>query len=67
MKSFKAPVLFISSLKDEIVPFQQMAALFTACNAPRKSKHVIEDGDHNQAWVRDPVGYFSAIQKVLDE
>lgn len=62
------PILFLSGLKDEIVPASMMKTLYETCPT-RKTFKTFPEGDHNST-VAEP-GYFDAIwqflmQEVLD-
>ncbi|CAD8085167.1 unnamed protein product [Paramecium sonneborni] len=62
------PIFFIYSMKDEIVPVQHMAALqSSAQRAEFIDKFVIEDGDHNTNWSREPEKYFNSIQNFINK
>ncbi|KIW17722.1 hypothetical protein PV08_04917 [Exophiala spinifera] len=56
------PVLFLSGLKDEIVPPTMMKSLYTACPTKKVWKE-FPNGDHNST-VAEP-GYFDAIWEFL--
>lgn len=57
------PILFLSGLKDEIVPPTMMRTLFEICRIKRKTWKDFENGDHNST-VAEP-GYFDAIWDFL--
>lgn len=64
------PILFLSGLKDEIVPPSMMKTLYDSCKIRRKTWKAFPQGDHNST-VAEP-GYFDAIwsflvQEVLSE
>lgn len=59
------PVLFLSGLKDEIVPPQHMSELFRICRSRRKVWRTLPNGDHNAA-VLEP-GYFDFIINFINE
>lgn len=64
------PILFLSGLKDEIVPPTMMRTLYDLCKIERKTWRTFKNGDHNST-VAEP-GYFEAIwqwmlKEVLDE
>jgi abhydrolase domain-containing protein 13 len=64
------PMLFLSGLKDEIVPAPMMKTLYNLCNVDRKVWKTFPNGHHNDT-VAEP-GYFDAIwaflvQDVLSE
>ena len=56
------PILFLSGLKDEIVPAHMMKTLYQSCPT-RKVFKSFPDGDHNST-VAEP-GYFDAIWQFL--
>ena len=57
------PILFLSGLKDEIVPPTMMKTLYEVCRVKRKTWKEFENGDHNST-VAEP-GYFDAIWDFL--
>jgi len=57
------PILFLSGLKDEIVPPTMMKTLHDICRVKRKTWKDFENGDHNST-VAEP-GYFDAIWDFL--
>jgi abhydrolase domain-containing protein 13 len=59
----KIPMLFLSGLKDEIVPAAMMRTLFEICSVETKIWRTFENGSHN-ATVAEP-GYFDAIWEFL--
>lgn len=64
------PVLFLSGLKDEIVPPSHMTHLFSVCRSPQKFWRPVPNGGHNDS-VAEP-GYFDYIhsfvmEEVLDD
>lgn len=59
----KIPILFLSGLKDEIVPASMMRTLYEICNVKTKVWRTFENGSHN-ATVAEP-GYFDAIWEFL--
>jgi fermentation-respiration switch protein FrsA (DUF1100 family) len=62
------PILFIMSLKDELVPVEHMLQLYEkAVNAEFKEKHDIPDGGHNDNWALDYREYFGAIRKFMQK
>ncbi|KAI9881778.1 MAG: hypothetical protein M1823_006511 [Watsoniomyces obsoletus] len=56
------PILFLSGLRDEIVPSHMMKTLYQSCPT-RKTFKTFPDGDHNST-VAEP-GYFDAIWQFL--
>ncbi|CAD8082735.1 unnamed protein product [Paramecium sonneborni] len=68
ISSITQPILFIYSMKDEIVPVQHMAALQNAAQkAQFINKFVIEDGDHNSNWSIEPEKYFNSILSFINK
>lgn len=59
------PILFLSGLKDEIVPPIMMRTLHDLCSLKRKSWQAFPNGDHNST-VSEP-SYFDAIWEFLSE
>ncbi|KAL1956103.1 hypothetical protein VTO42DRAFT_7622 [Malbranchea cinnamomea] len=60
------PVLFLSGLRDEIVPASHMRQLYHLCNAKSKVLRSFPHGQHNDT-VAEP-GYFEYIRSfVIDE
>jgi fermentation-respiration switch protein FrsA (DUF1100 family) len=59
----KIPILFLSGLKDEIVPAAMMQTLYDICKVETKIWRSFENGSHN-ATVAEP-GYFDAIWEFL--
>ncbi|KAL9113761.1 MAG: hypothetical protein Q9227_002206 [Pyrenula ochraceoflavens] len=59
------PILFLSGLKDEIVPPSQMRDLYSACKAKTKIWKSLPEGHHNDTVAEE--GYFDAIWKFLTE
>ena len=53
------PILFLSGLKDEIVPAPMMKTLYDVCKVERKVWKTFPNGNHNNT-VAEP-GYFDAI------
>ncbi|KAF2134285.1 alpha/beta-hydrolase [Dothidotthia symphoricarpi CBS 119687] len=60
----KVPILFLSGLKDEIVPPSHMSRLFQVCKATKVWKE-LPNGTHNDT-VAEP-GYFQHIGQFLSE
>jgi len=58
------PILFLSGLKDEIIPPSHMKRLFEVCAAPKVWKE-LPNGDHNSS-VAEP-HYFQYIEDFLRE
>ncbi|GAD96902.1 BEM46 family protein [Paecilomyces variotii No. 5] len=59
------PILFLSGLKDEIVPPSHMTQLFNLCQSSRKVWRALPNGQHNDS-VAEP-GYFDYIHSFLME
>ncbi|KAK2783588.1 hypothetical protein FQN53_009133 [Emmonsiellopsis sp. PD_33] len=57
------PILFLSGLKDEIVPPQHMAQLFSICKSTTKVWRTFPNGQHNDT-VAEP-GYFDHIHSFV--
>jgi hypothetical protein len=53
------PILFISGLKDEIVPPSHMRRLYEICQTPTKIWKPLPGGDHNSSVLE--AGYFEAV------
>lgn len=59
----RVPILFLSGLKDELVPPSHMRALYDASQAPTKVWTTFPNGSHNDT-VAEP-GYFEAIHNFI--
>ncbi|KAL4774249.1 Alpha/Beta hydrolase protein [Aspergillus nidulans var. acristatus] len=64
-KITKTPILFLSGLRDEIVPPSNMAQLFAICNSKRKVWRTLPNGAHNDS-VAEP-DYFEHIHSFVTE
>ncbi|KAL4968071.1 alpha/beta hydrolase [Aspergillus stella-maris] len=64
-KITKTPILFLSGLKDEIVPPSNMTQLYAICNSNRKVWRTLPNGQHNDS-VAEP-GYFEHIHSFVTE
>ncbi|KAB8210186.1 Alpha/beta hydrolase family protein [Aspergillus parasiticus SU-1] len=64
-KITKVPILFLSGLKDEIVPPSNMTQLFAICQSERKVWRTLPNGAHNDS-VAEP-GYFEHIHSFIKE
>ncbi|KAK9460411.1 Alpha/Beta hydrolase protein [Lipomyces oligophaga] len=53
------PILFLSGLKDEIVPPSQMQYLFDVCRSPNKILRQFASASHNETYMKD--GYWTSI------
>lgn len=61
-----APVLFLSGLRDELIPPAMMAALHSAClNSSDRSIHVVPDGTHNDTFMVGGAAYLQAIRDFI--
>jgi fermentation-respiration switch protein FrsA (DUF1100 family) len=61
----KVPILFLSGLKDELVPPSNMTQLFAVCQSERKIWRTLPNGGHNDS-VAEP-GYFDHIHSFIRE
>ncbi|KAF1845839.1 alpha/beta-hydrolase [Cucurbitaria berberidis CBS 394.84] len=59
------PILFLSGLKDEIIPPSHMVKLFQVCRSPDKVWKELPNGSHNDS-VAEP-RYFQYIEEFLSE
>ncbi|KAI9840596.1 MAG: hypothetical protein M1838_004000, partial [Thelocarpon superellum] len=59
------PVLFLSGLRDEIVPPSHMKQLYDMCRAKTKIWRDFPNGTHNES-ILEP-GFFPAIADFVDE
>ncbi|CAM9169507.1 unnamed protein product [Ectocarpus sp. 12 AP-2014] len=64
------PVLYISGLKDELIPPWHMRALYNA--SPERSgggKRIftVKDGTHNDTWERGGLEYLQALRSFMEE
>lgn len=57
IKDVRIPVLFVKSVKDELIPIKQMNELSDRCES-RHYEYVIEDGTHNETWILNTEEYF---------
>lgn len=64
-KITQVPILFLSGLKDEIVPPSNMTQLFAICKSDRKVWRTLPNGGHNDS-VAEP-GYFEHILSFVRE
>lgn len=66
IKNVTTPALFIFSMKDEIVPVQQMLDLYSAAtNIPKKQKIVIDNAHHNDTWFVGLEQYFTGLNNFI--
>lgn len=64
--SITAPILFISGRADEVVPYQHMDKLIAAATSSKFKKVVeIEDGTHNDTWIKGGLLYVQSIRYFL--
>ncbi|CAD8059663.1 unnamed protein product [Paramecium sonneborni] len=62
------PILFISSGKDEVIPYKQMISLSQAAiKTKQKFEYHIPQGDHNNNWTFDKNEYFKTIQNFMNK
>jgi len=59
----RVPILFLSGLRDEIVPPSHMKQLFNICNAKTKIWRELPYGDHNTTVAE--VGYFAFVEDFI--
>ncbi|KAI9740832.1 MAG: hypothetical protein M1818_004437 [Claussenomyces sp. TS43310] len=59
----EVPVLFLSGLRDEIVPPPHMRKLYEICKSPTKMWQPLPEGDHNSSVLE--AGYFDAIANFI--
>ncbi|KAL1979013.1 hypothetical protein VTN96DRAFT_7428 [Rasamsonia emersonii] len=64
-KITEVPILFLSGLKDEIVPPSHMSELYALCKSPQKVWRELPNGGHNDS-VAEP-GYFEHIHSFVME
>ncbi|KAJ5166730.1 Protein bem46 [Penicillium canariense] len=64
-KISKIPILFLSGLKDELVPPSNMTQLFSVCQSETKIWRSLPNGGHNDS-VAEP-GYFEHIHSFITE
>jgi len=63
----KAPILFISGLKDELVPPKQMQRLYDAANNSMfKDKIGVESGTHNDTWYEGGRALFKKLVEFME-
>ncbi|PVI01326.1 BEM46 family protein-like protein [Periconia macrospinosa] len=59
------PILFLSGLRDEIVPPAHMKKLFQVCRSEPKIWRELPNGSHNDTVIE--AGYFAYIEKFLSD
>jgi len=68
IKNLEYPIYFISSERDELVPFAHMEELFTlATKAAFKNKFIIKGGTHNESWQRCQHDYEQKLKEFLEK
>jgi fermentation-respiration switch protein FrsA (DUF1100 family) len=63
------PILFISGLKDELIPPPQMERLYTSAGVDadaRKKMFTVRDGTHNDTFYRGGREYYAEIAEHID-
>lgn len=64
----KAPILFIKSAHDELVPPAHMHTLMNNANSSKLiDEYVIETGTHNSHWDQEREKYFSRLMDFFDK
>eukprot|EP00172_Hildenbrandia_rubra_P001328 Plantae.Rhodophyta-Hildenbrandia_rubra.ctg18693.p1 GENE.Plantae.Rhodophyta-Hildenbrandia_rubra.ctg18693~~Plantae.Rhodophyta-Hildenbrandia_rubra.ctg18693.p1 ORF type:complete len:288 (+),score=34.23 Plantae.Rhodophyta-Hildenbrandia_rubra.ctg18693:475-1338(+) len=64
----KIPILFLSGLRDELVPPSHMRRLHEAASASTvKHMKTFADGTHNDTWYRGGLAYYGAIKNFVDK
>lgn len=63
----QAPILFISGLKDELIPQIQMKTLYEKATSSKFKEWVdIEEGTHNETWSLGEAKYFRELKIFMD-
>ena len=66
ISKIKYPVLFCRSEKDELIPKSQMDLLFNLINNCKfKDYYVIKNGNHNEGYISDIIGYADALKNFF--
>lgn len=66
--TIKSPILFLSGLRDELIPPEHMRSLFEAANNSKLRKiETFPGGTHNDTHVRGGEMYFQAIKMFVKE
>jgi abhydrolase domain-containing protein 13 len=66
ISSVETPILFISGLRDELVPPAHMKTLYEAATKSRKKLFVtVANGTHNDTWFRGGHAYREAIRNFV--
>ena len=64
----QAPILFISGLKDKLIPTLQMRKLYDAADSSAfREKIDIAEGTHNETWNIGEAEYFKGLKEFLDK
>ncbi|CAN0208379.1 unnamed protein product, partial [Hapterophycus canaliculatus] len=64
------PVLYISGLRDELIPPWHMLVLYNASpdrSGGGKRLFTVKDGTHNDTWERGGADYLQALALFIDE
>eukprot|EP00475_Leptophrys_vorax_P028307 TRINITY_DN4089_c0_g1_i4.p1 TRINITY_DN4089_c0_g1~~TRINITY_DN4089_c0_g1_i4.p1 ORF type:complete len:225 (-),score=61.40 TRINITY_DN4089_c0_g1_i4:64-738(-) len=61
ISTIQIPILFISGLKDELIPPTQMSKLFELCKSPAKELRTYPEGEHNNTFESAGVAFFEEI------
>lgn len=64
LKKNKTPILFIHGDADKFVPFEMLAEVYDATDAP-KEKFVVKGAEHAQAYNVDPEAYKDKVNSFL--
>lgn len=64
IKNVQCPILFIKSLKDELIHPKHMDQLYNSVGVP-KQMYVIANGDHNSNWTVDMDHYFMTLSNFI--
>lgn len=63
----QTPILFISGMKDELIPPIQMKTLYEKATASKWKEWVdIEEGTHNETWSLGEAKYFAGLKAFMD-
>jgi fermentation-respiration switch protein FrsA (DUF1100 family) len=66
VRDISLPMLFIGGKQDEIVPAEHMLELYDAAvGASSKKFHEVEDGTHNDTWVKGGAAYWKMKRDFL--
>jgi hypothetical protein len=64
LRGFTRPVLVVHAERDTVIPFRLGRELFERLEAP-KTFVTLKDGDHNDLYSRDNVGYWKPIHAFI--